>query len=153
MLPVVTTGKETAMTISTNEPPRIYPAFRFRDAAAMIDWLTEVIGFTVHARYDSDEGKVVHAELAFGSAMIMLGDDKPDAYGGMVGKPAEQGGKSLYIAVEDVDGLFAKVEASGATIEQGLTERDYGSREFICRDPEGNVWCFGTYWPKVGEKG
>ena len=40
---------------------------------------------------------------------------------------------------------------SGATIEQGLTDRDYGSREFICRDPEGNVWCLGTYWPKAHE--
>ncbi|TGV78109.1 glyoxalase, partial [Mesorhizobium sp. M00.F.Ca.ET.158.01.1.1] len=41
---------------------------------------------------------------------------------------------------------------AGATIIQELTNRDYGSREFICRDPEGNVWSFGTYWPKAGEK-
>jgi uncharacterized glyoxalase superfamily protein PhnB len=46
-----------------------------------------------------------------------------------------------------VDGLFAKVRASGVEIAEGLTERSYGSREFICRDPEGNVWCFGTYRP------
>jgi len=26
-----------------------------------------------------------------------------------------------------------------------LTDQDYGSREFAARDPEGNVWCFGTY--------
>jgi uncharacterized glyoxalase superfamily protein PhnB len=24
---------------------------------------------------------------------------------------------------------------------------DYGSREFTARDPEGNVWSFGTYDP------
>jgi hypothetical protein len=36
------------------------------------------------------------------------------------------------------------------TLEQPV-DRDYGSREFVCRDPEGNVWCFGTYWPKVQE--
>ena len=33
----------------------------------------------------------------------------------------------------------------------GLTDTDYGSRDFICRDPEGYVWCFGTYWPKAHE--
>jgi uncharacterized glyoxalase superfamily protein PhnB len=26
-----------------------------------------------------------------------------------------------------------------------LTDQDYGSREFIARDPEGNIWSFGTY--------
>ena len=36
-------------------------------------------------------------------------------------------------------------------ILEELTDRDYGSREFICRDPEGNVWSFGTYWPKANE--
>ncbi len=36
---------------------------------------------------------------------------------------------------------------TGARIEEGLTDQPYCSREFICRDPEGNVWCFGTYWP------
>jgi uncharacterized glyoxalase superfamily protein PhnB len=33
-----------------------------------------------------------------------------------------------------------------------LHNTDYGSRDFACRDPEGNLWSFGTYWPKVTEK-
>ncbi|MEO3385619.1 VOC family protein [Mesorhizobium sp. CAU 1741] len=139
-------------TYSPSEPPRIFPTFRFRDAARMIDWLTSVVGFEVHARYDGADGKVDHAELAFGSSMIMCGDDKTDTYGEMVGRAGDQGGKSLYIAVDDLDALFERVSKAGATIEQGPTDRDYGSREFICRDPEGNVWCFGTYWPKAIEK-
>ena len=141
------------MTTSTKEPPRIFPAYRFKNASAMIDWLTGTVGFTVHARYDGEDGKVAHAELAFGSSMIMFGDGKDDAFGEIVGAAGEQGGKSLYVAVDDVDALFDRVKGSGTVIEEGLTERDYGSREFICRDPEGNVWCFGTYWPKAGEKG
>jgi uncharacterized glyoxalase superfamily protein PhnB len=28
-----------------------------------------------------------------------------------------------------------------------LTDQDYGSREFAARDPEGNLWSFGTYRP------
>ncbi|KRW96559.1 VOC family protein [Paracoccus sp. MKU1] len=133
------------------EAPRIYPTFRFRDAAAMIEWLEKAFGFTIHAKY-MDGDKVAHAELAFGSSMIMCGDSRDDAYGGMVGRPSEQGGKSLYIAVDDADAMFARAQAAGAVIEEGLTDRDYGSREFICRDPEGNLWCFGTWWPKVTDK-
>jgi uncharacterized glyoxalase superfamily protein PhnB len=48
-----------------------------------------------------------------------------------------------------VDALHDRVLASGVVIEEGLVDRDYGSREFTCRDPEGNLWCFGTYWPKA----
>ena len=138
-------------TYTAIEPPRIYPTFRFRDAAAMIDWLRDAFGFTVKARYEDDKGVVGHAELALGSSIIMCGQAQEDEYGTIVGQPGDQGGKSLYVAVDDVDALFERVRKAGAAIEHGLTDRDYGSREFTCRDPEGNVWCFGTYWPKAHE--
>lgn len=136
--------------MSASESPRIFPTLRFRNAATMIDWLQQAFGFTVHNRYDTDNGEVAHAELAFGSAMIMCGQARPDEYGKLAGEPGNQGGKSIYIAVDDADALFERARKSGATIVEGLTDRDYGSREFTCADPEGNVWCFGTYWPKLG---
>ena len=138
---------------TTMEAPRIYATFRFRDAAKMIDWLVDAFGFKVHARYDDENGGVGHAELAFGSSMIMCGEARDDMFGAMVGQPGAPAGKSLYIAVDDIDALYDRAVKAGAGIEQGPTERDYGSREFICRDPEGNIWTFGTYWPKAGEKG
>jgi uncharacterized glyoxalase superfamily protein PhnB len=61
----------------------------------------------------------------------------------------EQTAASRFTSVDDIDALYARVAASGVTIEEGLVNRDYGSREFQCRDPEGNLWCFGTYWPKA----
>ncbi len=132
------------------EAPRIFPTLRYNNAARMIDWLGEALGFSVHAQYmDGDE--VGHAELALGSSMIMIGSSRPDAYGAIVGEPGQNGGKSIYMAVEDVDAVHARAKAAGAIIVQDLTDRDYGSREFICRDPEGNIWSVGTYWPKAGE--
>jgi uncharacterized glyoxalase superfamily protein PhnB len=132
-----------------SDAPRIFPAFRYRDPAAVIAWLRDTVGFIVHARYPA-EGEIAHAEMAFGSSMIMLGTVRDDAYGALVGGPGQDGGKALYVAVDDVDALHARVAASGVVMEEGLVERDYGSREFTCRDPEGNLWCFGTYWPKAG---
>ncbi len=139
--------------MSTNQPieaPRLYPALRYRNAGKMIDWLAEAFGFTVRARY-GDGDIVHHAELAFGSSMIMVGTARDDAYGEIVGQPGQNGGKSIYVAVDDADALYARAKAAGAVIVEELTDRDYGSREFICRDPEGNVWSFGTYWPKANE--
>ncbi|ESR23910.1 VOC family protein [Lutibaculum baratangense] len=117
----------------------------------MTAWLKEAFGFEPRVEYADENGNIAHAELAFGSSLIMVGQAREDPYGALVGDPGSGGGKSVYVAVDDVDAMFARAGAAGATIEQGLTDRDYGSREFICRDPEGNVWCFGTYWPKSGE--
>jgi uncharacterized glyoxalase superfamily protein PhnB len=140
------------------EPPRIYPTLRYRDAPAMIAWLGDAFGFVERVVYPGPDGTVAHAELALGSAMIMLGSVRDDAFGAMVGAPVGPGsdnpmgkGRAIYIAIEDADAGFARAKAAGADILMGLTDTDYGSRDFICRDPEGYVWCFGTYWPKVHE--
>ena len=133
------------------EAPRIFPTFRYRDADRMISWLQQAFGFEVHAKY-MDGDKVAHAQLTLGSAMIMLGDVRDDDYGDMVGAPGNNGGKSVYIAVADADAAFARAKAAGADILEEPVDRDYGSRDFICRDPQGNVWCFGTYWPKAHDK-
>ncbi|WP_336065106.1 VOC family protein [Nitratireductor rhodophyticola] len=132
------------------EAPRIYPTFRYRDAARMADWLVEAFGFRVHASHERD-GRIVHAELALGSSMIMIGEATDDAYGNLVGTPGATGGKSTYVAIDDADLLYARARGAGAKILQNLSDTGYGSRDFICADPEGNVWCFGTYWPKAHE--
>lgn len=126
----------------------IYPTFRYRNAETMIDWLEKAFGFQVDAKYGNG-GKVDHAELSLGGAMIMLGDVRDDAYGALVGAPGDPGGKSTYVAVADVDAIYARAKAARARILQDLVERDYGSRDFICADPQGNVWSFGTYRPEA----
>ncbi|MDQ0314696.1 VOC family protein [Amorphus orientalis] len=133
------------------EAPRLFATFRFRDAHAMIDWLKRVLGFTEHAIYTADDGSVVHAQLAFGSAMIMVGQVRDDGFGDLVGAPGTGDGKAMYMAVPDVDAAHARARDAGATIVEEPTGRDYGSREFTCRDPEGSIWALGTYWPKAHE--
>ena len=132
---------------------RLYPAYRYRDPAAMIDWLTGTIGFREEARHEAD-GVIHHAELSFGASILMLGTVRDDAHNARVGAPdaggGADGGKTLYVAVPDPDALFARVKASGVEVVETPTDRDYGSREFQCRDPEGNLWSFGTYAPVPG---
>lgn len=136
----------------TIEAPRIFPTLRYRDALAMIDWLERAFGFRRHAVYE-EGGMVVHAQLSLGSAMIMLGTARDDDFGCLVGPPDAEARQShgIYIAVEDVDGLHDRSVAAGAEVVMALTDQPYGSRDFSCRDPEGYVWSFGTYWPKAHE--
>ena len=133
-----------------NNAPRLYPTMRCMDAEAMIAWLKDVLGFAEQVVYRKD-GKVVHAELAFGSSFLMLGADRDDAYAKRAGDLKGRRTDALYLAVSDPGALYEKVKASGARIEVELHDTDYGSRDFSARDPEGGLWSFGTYWPKVGE--
>ncbi|TCU60266.1 putative glyoxalase superfamily protein PhnB [Bradyrhizobium sp. R2.2-H] len=133
------------------EAPRLYHTMRCRDAEAMIAWLKNVLGFAEHVVYRK-EGTVIHAELAFGSSILMLGAHRDDAYAKRVGDISGQRTDAVYLAVDDPDALYEKVKAAGAKIEMEPYTTDYGSRDFAARDPEGGLWSFGTYWPKVGEE-
>ncbi len=44
-----------------------------------------------------------------------------------------------------MDALFKRAVENGAVVVTGLTGKEFGSRDFTVRDPEGNQWVFGTY--------
>ena len=45
----------------------------------------------------------------------------------------------VNLATADLDGTFAKLEASGAEVAQEPTEQPYGVRDCAVRDPAGNL--------------
>ena len=119
----------------------VFPTLKYDDAHAAIAFLCDAFGFERHAVYETDDGKVAHAELRHGDGMVMVSqrgteDDKYDT-----------GRTSVYVAVADPDAFYAQAKAAGATIIAELADQDYGSRDFAAEDPEGNVWSFGTYKP------
>ncbi len=128
------------------DAPRIYPSLRYRDAKAAIQFLQSAFGFEVRVSYEDDSGTVHHAELAYGPSLLMLGSERDDSYGGRVGTAV------TYVAVDDADAHFARATEAGAQIVAELHDTDYGSRDYTARDPEGNIWSFGTYRPAVGEE-
>jgi len=136
---------------ATPEAPCIFPTLRFKDAEAMIRWLKDAFNFTERVVYRSDRG-VEHAELALGSSIVMLGQSRDDDYGKLIGHIEARRTDSLYVAVKDPDLVYDRAKTAGAKIEMELHDTDYGSRDFACRDIEGNLWSFGTYWPKTNEK-
>jgi len=46
---------------------------------------------------------------------------------------------SILLATEDLEGTFAKVQASDAEVVQEPTEQPYGVRDCAFRDPAGNM--------------
>ncbi len=127
----------------------VIPAMRYRDPHKMIDWLCETFGFARKAVHDDGNGGIAHAELTLGDGMIMLGSARDDDFA-KVQKPATTDHlvtQSAYIVVPDADAVYVRAKANGAIIVLEISDKDYGGREFTCRDPEGQVWSFGTYSP------
>ena len=46
---------------------------------------------------------------------------------------------AIILATADLDGTFARLEASGAEVVQEPTEQPYGVRDCAFRDPAGNM--------------
>ncbi|MFE5862945.1 VOC family protein [Streptomyces virginiae] len=127
--------------------PSICPTLVYRDAKAAIKLLTEAFGFSQVAVYEGEDGSVMHAELAYGNGMVMLGSS---GRGGAFDKAMEGAGPSgVYVVVDDVDAHHRRAVEHGAEILMEPTDQDYGSRDYMARDAEGNVWSFGTYAPQV----
>jgi uncharacterized glyoxalase superfamily protein PhnB len=128
------------MAIDANRPT-IYPTLRYVDAKAAVGFLTSAFGFTEEHVTEGPDGAIVHAELSFGNGMVLLGTKAAEP------SPFDTGRVVVYAVVDDPDSHHDKAVAAGADVVMALTDQPYGSREYAASDPEGNLWCFGTYQP------
>ncbi|HEY2792084.1 MAG TPA: VOC family protein [Micromonosporaceae bacterium] len=121
--------------------PQVWPSLRARDAQKLIAFLVDAFGFEETAVF-ADGATVHHAELAWPpGGGIMLGSAPADA----ANSPLAPGVFSAYAVTDDPDSLFERAVAAGAVVEKAPYDTDYGSRQFIVADPEGNQWSFGTW--------
>ena len=128
----------------------IVPTLRYRDAPAAIEWLERAFGFRRHFVVPDGEGGVAHAQLTFGNGMIMVSSAHDDEFGRLqrpLESPDAPVSQSPYVIVTDVDAHHARALAAGAEVVQPPEDKDYGGRGYGCRDPEGNLWSFGSYDP------
>ncbi|MEV8307542.1 VOC family protein [Streptomyces flavidovirens] len=128
--------------------PSIYPTVLYKDAKAAIRLLKEAFGFREVALYESESGYVEHAELAYGNGAVMVGSHGRE---GVFAKAmADAGPVGVYVLVDDVDAHHERAVEHGVEILMPPTDQPYGSRDYMARDPEGNLWSFGTYTPAIG---
>lgn len=123
----------------------VWPVLTYRDAHAAVDFLCKAFGFE-QAAMDTQEGDpsvVEHAELSWPlGGGVMLGTAGKDE--GPFGQ-RRAGNDAVYVVCDDPDSLFEQASQEGAEVVMGLRDEGYGSRGFTVRDPEGNLWSFGTY--------
>jgi uncharacterized glyoxalase superfamily protein PhnB len=87
----------------------LYPALRYTDAHAAIDWLVAAFGFERQVVYEGPDNTVAHAQITLDGAVLMLGSAREGGvYPGKT--PAQLGGitGSLYVYVTDPDAHCAR---------------------------------------------
>ncbi|MGW1140788.1 VOC family protein [Streptomyces zhihengii] len=127
------------------QSPNICPTLVYADAKAAVRQLTDAFGFTVHAMYENEDGSVAHAELVHGNGMVMLGSRGTGSEFDRLMRDAGPAG--VFVHVDDVDAHHERAAGQGAEIVTAPADQDYGARDYMARDLEGNIWSFGTYAP------
>jgi PhnB protein len=121
------------------------------DAAAAIEYYSEVFGAKERFRMDGPDGKIGHAELQIGDSVLMLSDPNPQSN---YTPPKELGGTSagLLLYVEDVDAVVTKATEAGATLTMPVENMFWGDRFGQVTDPFGHAWQIATHVEDVSEE-
>jgi predicted enzyme related to lactoylglutathione lyase len=96
------------------------------------------LGFVQDQAGVVDEKGTQWYSLMMGEARVWV--LRADTVEGFQGSTPRGYGVHLYLTVDDVDGLYDKLKASGATIVREIETQYYGLREFIVADPDGYTW-------------
>jgi PhnB protein len=124
--------------------PRVMPYLIVDGGDAAIRFYTEVLGAKERMRMGAPGGRVGHAELEFGSSVVMLADEHPEM--GARG-PKSVGGSPvlIHLYVADVDAVFQAAVAAGATETRAVEDKFYGDRGGEFEDPFGHRWSLATH--------
>jgi uncharacterized glyoxalase superfamily protein PhnB len=129
---------------ATKTIQQVFPYLIVRDAPAAIEFYKHIFGAEEIMRLAEPGGRIGHAELKFGSAMIMVAEEFPDsgvlsplAYGGS--------GSFLHLHVDNVDDMTARAAEAGAKILVEPKTQFYGERSSKIQDPFGHVWMLGQH--------
>lgn len=121
----------------------VIPRLVCRDPVAAIDFITHTFGAEERVRRPGPDGKVAHALLTIGPAMIMIEGEWPT----ITNRAPQPDGSSpvvLYVYVEDVDQTVERAVAAGATVLIPIADQFWGDRTAWIMDPSGHVWTIAT---------
>lgn len=100
--------------------------FHVSDVDAAIKHYTEVLGFSEKFRFGDYAG-------------VQHGDIQIHLSGPAATNKRQIGQGSIYIFCDVVDAYYAEVVSKGARIQAPPKDYEYGMRDFVIEDPDGNL--------------
>ena len=120
------------------------PYLIIKDAARALEFYKKAFGAAEIMRIPSPGGKVGHAEIKIGAAILMLADESPEMN---CKSPQSFGGTpvSIMVYVQDVDAFVTQAVSVGAKVLRPVETKFYGDRSGSLEDPFGHQWHFATH--------
>jgi PhnB protein len=126
----------------------VTPYLTVKGAAAAIDFYKKAFGAEEAFRMNTPDGKVMHAEIRIGGAVIMLHDEMPE-WNALGPQTIGDSASSIMLYVQDVDAVFKRAVAAGATSTMEVADQFYGDRSGSLKDPFGHKWMVATHVEEV----
>jgi PhnB protein len=121
----------------------VTPYLCCRSALRALEFYRVAFGAVERSRQMQPDGRLGHAEIVVGQAIIMLADEFPE-----IGfrSPRSLGGSPVYLHLEvpNVDSVYERAIAGGAKPLRPVSDQPYGERSGQLEDPFGHVWILAT---------
>lgn len=104
--------------------------FQVSDLAASLKYYMSVLGFTEKFRFGD------YAGVEYGEVQIHLS-------GPASTNKRLMGQGSIYIFCDDCDSYHEEVTSRGARVQAPPKDYEYGMRDFVIEDPDGNLISIG----------
>ena len=114
----------------------VTPYLVVNDAGSVIDFAKQAFGATERGRHTDDTGRIMHAEIAIGDSVVMIGESSEH----VPSMPA-----MLHLYVSDSDATYQKAMDAGATSIREPRTEFYGDRTAGVTDSQGNQWWLATH--------
>ena len=116
-------------------------------AGEAVAFYVKVFGARPGMMMDGPGGVIMHGELKIGDSILMFADEQPMGQGPTRKTPKNLGGTSagVMLYVKDVDAVFARAVAAGATGVMPPGDMFWGDRYCQIEDPFGHVWAIATH--------
>jgi len=118
----------------------ITPYVAVQGADKLIDFLKQIFAATEIERMMQADGTVKHAEVRIGDSVMMISEARGEC------KPMPA---AFYLYMSDVDAVYQRALAAGATSLMEPTNTFYGNRESGVTDQFGNYWWIATHIEEV----
>ena len=115
------------------------PYLILKDAVVALEFYNKAFGAVELSRHTDDKGQLVNVEIRIGDSPIMI-SGRPEVATSEHQTLNDLPPVSVYLYLEDVDGLAQQAIAAGAKELYPLQDMDYGNREGGLVDPFGVVW-------------
>lgn len=130
------------MSNDANAIREVFTYLRVRDTAAAMRFYAAAFGAKELFRLTEPSGRIGHAEMQLGPAVLMLSDPYPE-YGLNAPAGDDDMGTTVHLHVENADAMAERAVAAGATMLMPPTDQFYGERSCRLRDPFGHTWLLG----------